>query len=67
MTAERDTPLHQMALRWEREASGYERQADGKNDLNDMERRLLRIHARIKRVCATELKDEISKVRRNGA
>jgi hypothetical protein len=32
-----------------------------------MERRLLRMHARIKRVCATELKDEISKVRRNGA
>jgi len=31
-----------------------------------MERRLLMMHARIKRVCATELKDEISKVRRNG-
>lgn len=64
MTAERQTPLHAMVERWLRQAHGYEIQANGKGDYTDIERELLKMHARVKRADAQELKEEISKVRR---
>jgi hypothetical protein len=61
---ERDDALA-MANKWEREASELERSAgDQRRDWNPVERKLMGMHARVKRGCAQELKLEMMKVRR---
>jgi hypothetical protein len=54
-----------ITARWEREATGYERQAeDVKSDLTPIDRKLLQMHARVKRGCANELRIEMRRITR---
>lgn len=62
--SERDT-LKALADRWVIEASGYEKNARDKGEYTPIERRMLDMHARVKRGCAEELKRELEKVRRD--
>ena len=62
--SERDA-LRALADKWEREIYSLERQPEAKNaDWTSMEQRLMKMQARGMRLCATELKDELNKVRR---
>ena len=57
----------EMCDRWEREASGLERLANLRDaDYSAVDRKLMQMHARIKRVCAQELRLESRKLRRGG-
>ncbi len=54
MASKRDAAM-ELAHRWEQDAFGYERQAKGA-EYSPIEKRLLDMHARVKRACANELK-----------
>lgn len=57
--------MQELINRWEREAGGLEKQADDKSqDYSEIERRLLRMSARVKRADANELRIEAQRVRR---
>jgi hypothetical protein len=60
MASRRDVAL-ELADRWDREAFGYERDART-GDYTPTERRLLEMHARVKRGCASELRIEMRKI-----
>jgi hypothetical protein len=65
MVSPKRDPLRELADKWERESHGLNREAELKSaDWTNTERRLLDMHARIKRVCADELRQELAKVRR---
>lgn len=49
---------------WDREARGYEQQAKTGADYSAIERRLLEMHARVKRACAQHLRIEFRKIAR---
>lgn len=53
----------ELAERWDREASGYESQARSP-EYSANERRLLEMHARVKRGCANQLRTEARKITR---
>ena len=51
--------------RWDREAGGLERLADLRDaEYSAVDRKLMHMHARIKRACAQELRLESRKLRR---
>ncbi len=50
-----------LADAWDREAVSLARQADAR-DMTDIERRLLRMHARVRTGCATELRAAAQKM-----
>ncbi len=52
-----------LSARWDREANGYEQQARNA-EYSATERKLLEMHARVKRACANELRMEARKVSR---
>jgi hypothetical protein len=57
--------IQDLINRWEREAAGLERQASDKaQDYSELERRLLRMNARVKRGDANDLRAEAQRVRR---
>jgi hypothetical protein len=53
-----------LAGAWESEAGSLERLAKTGKDNTPIEKRLLEMHARVKRACAQELRNEAAKVRR---
>ena len=55
--------VDEIALRWEREASDLERAA---KTATPVERRLLEMHARVKRACAQELRLDAQRLTRRG-
>lgn len=63
MASKRDL-ADSLADRWDREAFGYEQQAKTGVDYSTIERRLLEMHARVKRGCANELRIESRKIAR---
>jgi hypothetical protein len=63
--SERDV-LRALAEKWEREIYSIEREAEAKHrDWTNVERRLMAMQARGMRACVKELKEELSKVRRD--
>jgi|GEM_PF-1929705 len=57
----------ELCNRWDSEASGLERLAELPNaDYSAVDRKLMNMHARIKRACAQELRLESRKLRRGG-
>ncbi len=52
-----------LADRWDNEAFGLEKMADARSsEHTEAERKLLRMHARVKRGCAQELRTEARKL-----
>ena len=65
MASSRTTWAEDMCERWEREAFGLERLADLRDaDYTAVDRKLMHMHARIKRACAQELRLESRRLRR---
>lgn len=54
----------ELCNRWDRDASALEREAEHGQAYSKAERAQLRMHARVKRSCANELRIEARKVRR---
>jgi len=54
----------EIAGKWEREASDLEQMASRNGSYTELERRMLKLRASVKRVDAEELKLEMQKVRR---
>ena len=50
--------ITKLGERWDQEASVLERKAKASNDLTLIERRLMEMHARVKRGCAQDLRLE---------